>query len=169
MNELAPVAWGTTIAVTSSSGARAVVIRPVKNASSGIERVPPGPVASTTPSSARSAVATSPPRGGENRLPPTVAMLRTVQLAVRRAAVARIGTASCSASAVSVVIAPIRSPPSRGSIPSIPARRRPITRVGRMTPSLTSGIAIVPPARTSRSGPCAPSSPTASATDVGRT
>ena len=109
------------------------------------------------------------PRGAENRLPPTVAMLRTAQLAVRRAAVASSGT---------VVLrrergerrrrADAQPAVARARCRPCPARRRPITRVGRVTPSLTSGIATVPPARTSRSGPCAPSSPTASATEVGR-
>ena len=66
----------------------------------------------TVASSASRATATSPPGGGVNRLPPTVPMLRIDQLAVLRAASPSIGTASWPASRVSVVVAPIRSPPS---------------------------------------------------------
>ena len=101
-----------------------------------------------------------------NRLPPTVAMLRIVQLAVRLAAVAQL-TGASSASVVSVTAAPIRRTSPATSIRSRPTRRRPITAPGSEMPSLTSGMATVPPAMTSRSGPCSASSSSASGTDSG--
>ena len=109
----------------------------------------------------------SPPGGGVNRLPPTVAMLRIVQLAVRLAAVRSSWMGAFSVSAVSVTAAPIRTTSSASSIRSRPARRRPITALGSEIPSLTSGMATVPPAMTSRSGPCSSSSRSASGTDSG--
>ena len=114
-NALAPVACGTTIAVTSSSGARAVVMQ------AGEERLERdrcgcrlAPVASTTrrrapgaPSRRRRPAAA---RTGCRRPSPCCARPSS-----RSAAPPSRGAApsSCSASAVSVVIAPIRSPPSR--------------------------------------------------------
>ncbi len=155
------------IAVTSSSARMSVAMKPVQNAWSGIERVPCAPVTSTVASSARRAVPTSPPGDGVNRLPPTVAMLRIAQLPVLRAAVASSGACAWSARVVSVVIAPMRRVSPVRSMPSMPARRRPITRRGSEVPSLIPCIAIVPPAITSRSGPCSPSSASASGTEVG--
>ena len=83
---------GTSIATSSSSAARRLVMKPVKKSASGRTRSPRVLARITLASSASRATATSPPGGGVNRLPPTVPMLRIDQLAVLRAASLSIGT-----------------------------------------------------------------------------
>ena len=132
MNACPPGHTGSRISVRISSGARAVLYGPWKNPAAGMVRVPPGPAATSSASSARATAGSSAAGSAWARLPPTVPLFRTGACATRPIASASSGAATATSADRStsdiLVIAPMtRMSPSR-RMPLSPATLRRSTR-----------------------------------------
>jgi len=159
----APVRGGGAGARTSvmiSPGRSDVVYTPANRSWAAIVRVPCGPHAVTDPSSASSAAGSSAAGSAWAIDPPTVPRERIWGWPIRASAAASSGEAARTSSLASalpcVTMAPIRSSPSRRSIPpSTAIRRRPTRVLGAARRKFSIGTRLWPPA----SGRASPSEP----------